>query len=292
MGRVGESAVRTHPLPRVVLTSLRVLCEMQPASIIPVLVNPPPHFARSTPIRISELDASGLALGRDEVHLWHIALDEHRVESLHPLLNTEESVRANRFHFDRDRNHFTVARAALRKLLSTYLRIDASEVQLSYGEMGKPFLDGHADDLSFNLAHSGGRALYGFSRGRDLGVDLEIIREDFTGEDIARRFFSATEVVALESVAPELRKDAFFNCWTRKEAYIKARGEGLSMPLDCFDVSLAPGEPAALLKNHEDEGELARWEMRSIPVAVGFVAAIVVEGHDWELKTFTLEPDT
>ncbi len=241
---------------------------------------------------MSGLGVTGVQLGRDEVHLWHVALDEHSAESLQPLLNADESARASRFHFARDRNHFTVARAALRKLLSTYLQIDAAEVHLSYGEMGKPFLEGHDGDISFNLAHAGGRALYGFSRGRDLGVDLELIREDFTGEDIARRFFSTTEVVALQSVPAELRKDAFFNCWTRKEAYIKARGEGLSMPLDCFDVSLAPGEPAALLKNHEDEGELTRWEMRSIPVAEGFVAAIVVEGHDWELKTFTLEPDS
>jgi 4'-phosphopantetheinyl transferase len=265
---------------------------MIPASIILALVNHPTEdFDRVRPVTISALEASGLTLSRDEVHLWHIALDEHAVESLKPFLNSEESVRANRFHFARDRNHFTVARAVLRKLLSTYLRIEASDVRLSYGEMGKPFLDAHADEIRFNLAHAGGRALYGFSRHRDLGVDLELIREDFTGDDIARRFFSATEVDALQSVPDELRKNAFFNCWTRKEAYIKARGEGLSMPLDCFDVSLIPGEPAALLKNHADEAEVRRWEMRSISVADGFVAAIVVEGHGWELKTFSLEPE-
>ena len=270
------------------------MCRMVSASIIRVLNNSALEESdRGTPITISELDASGLTLGRDEVQLWHIALDEHAGEGLQPLLNADESVRATRFHFARDKNHFTVARAALRKLLSAYLRVNAAEVRLSYGEMGKPFLDGHAGDIRFNLAHSGGRALYGFSRGRALGVDLELIREDFfTGDDIARRFFSTAEVLALQSLPAEIRKDSFFNCWTRKEAYIKARGEGLSMPLDCFDVSLAPGEPAALLRHHQDADEVTRWEMRSIPVAEGFVAALVVEGHDWELKTFTLAPDS
>src|SRR5688572_16990473 len=153
---------------------------MIPASIIPALVNyPTEEFVRGTPITISALDASGLTLSRDEVHLWHVELGEHAVESLKPRLNSEESVRANRFHFARDRNHFTVARALLRKLLSTYLRIDPSEVRLSYGEMGKPFLKGQPDQVSFNLAHAGGRALYGFSRGRELGVDIEFIKEDF-----------------------------------------------------------------------------------------------------------------
>lgn len=269
------------------------LCQMCPASIIPVLANyPTEDFALGKPVKISELDTSGLILKRDEVHLWHIALYAHAVGGLQPLLNADESTRANRFHFARDRNHFTVARASLRKLLSAYLRVNAIGVPLSYGEMGKPFLAGHADNINFNLAHSGGRALYAFSRGRDLGVDLEFIREDFTGDDIAKRFFSAAEVAALQSVPADFRKDAFFNCWTRKEAYIKARGEGLSMPLDRFDVSLIPGEPAELLRNHQDEDEVTRWKMKSVPVPEGFVAAIVVEGHDWELKTFTLEPDS
>ena len=122
--------------------------------------------------------------------------------------------------------------------------------------------------------------------GREVGVDLEFIKEDLAGDKIADRFFSASEIVALKNLPPELRQQAFFNCWTRKEAYIKARGEGLSMPLDEFDVSLAPGEPAALLRNHKEPAEVTRWTMQSIPVPSGYVAALVVEGHDWRLKTF------
>lgn len=241
------------------------------------------------PVAIEDLPALNIALGDDEVQLWHAALDSHSAESLEHLLSEDEIVRARRFHFATDRNHFTVARALLRKLLASYLRT-SQPLLLSYGEKGKPFLAA-ADMLpiSFNLAHSGGRALFAFSKGRELGVDLELIREDMTGDDIARRFFSEREVGALRDLPEVFRQQAFFNCWTRKEAYIKARGEGLSMRLDSFDVSLAPGETAALLKNHTDEAEVARWEMRAIVVPPGYVAALVVEGHGWQLKTFSLE---
>ncbi len=246
---------------------------------------------RGNLVDINDLPMLNLTLGADEIHLWHAALDAHSVEGLQHLLSEDELLRADRFHFTRDRNHFAVARGLLRKLLSTYLRMDPNQLRLSYGEMGKPFLaESHASPISFNLAHSGGLAIYAFSLSRELGVDLEFIREELAEEGIAERFFSRREIGELQAVPVELRKQAFFNCWTRKEAYIKARGEGLSMPLDAFDVSLTPGEPAALLKNHADETDVTRWEMRSIPVAAGYVAALVVEGHDWKLKTFGLEP--
>lgn len=260
--------------------------------IIPALIDHAVEDSvRGYLVDIDYLPRLNLTLGADEVHLWHAALDAHSVAGLQPLLSEDEILRSHRFHFAQDRNHFTVARGLLRKLLSTYLGIDPNQLRLLYGEKGKPFLaESHTSPISFNLAHSGGLAIYAFSQSRELGVDLEFIREDLAGEEIAERFFSRREIGALQTLPVELRKHAFFNCWTRKEAYIKARGEGLSMPLDQFDVSLAPGEPAALLKNHADEAEVARWEMRSIPVAPGYVAALVVEGHDWKLKTFSLEP--
>jgi 4'-phosphopantetheinyl transferase len=249
-------------------------------------------FVHGTLVDLSDLPGLDLALGGDEVHLWHASLDLFSAENLEHVLFEDEVIRARRFHFAKDRNHFTVARALLRKLLQSYLRGD-DQLHLQYGEMGKPFLaEKDTRPISFNLAHSGGRAIYAFSRNRELGVDLEFIREDMTGDDIAKRFFSERETNTLQAVPAEQRKQAFFNCWTRKEAYIKARGEGLSMPLDSFDVSLAPGETAALLRNHTDDAEVARWEMRAIPVASGFVAALVVEGHDWALKTFELERGT
>jgi 4'-phosphopantetheinyl transferase len=231
-----------------------------------------------------------LTLGRNEVHLWQARLDDQLVDSLKLLLSEEETARANRFHFTNDRNHFIVARGLLRRLLAAYLDVASSaDLTFSYGDKGKPFLaENQWASINFNLAHSHGMALYAFSHDRELGVDLEFVKDEFADEKIADRFFSSSEIKALQKIPAELRRQAFFDCWTRKEAYIKARGEGLSMPLNEFDVSLAPGEAAALLRNHKDAAEVARWSMKSIPVDPGYVAALVVEGHNWELKMFSL----
>jgi 4'-phosphopantetheinyl transferase len=238
---------------------------------------------------INQLPLHSLTLGHTEVHLWRARLDDQLAESLKLLLSAEETARANRFHFAKDRNHFIVSRGLLRRLLAAYLGVASSaDLSFSYGEKGKPFLaENQQGSINFNLAHSHGMALYAFSHDRELGVDLEFVKDELADEQIAKRFFSTTEVEALQRVPAELSRQAFFNCWTRKEAYIKARGEGLSMPLNEFDVSLAPGEPAALLRNHKDAAEVTRWSMKSVPMETGYVAALVVEGHDWELKTFS-----
>jgi 4'-phosphopantetheinyl transferase len=241
----------------------------------------------------NDLPLHTLTLSKDEVHVWHAALDDHLAERLKLILSEDEISRANRFHFAKDRNHYIVARGLLRRLLAAYLGMSSSELQFLYADKGKPYLEEtQRRSIHFNLAHSHDMAIYAFSSGRELGVDLEFIREDLAGEKIAERFFSQWEISALRSLPAELRKQAFFNCWTRKEAYIKARGEGLSMPLDEFDVSLAPREPAALLKNYKDFGEVSRWTMQSISVAPGYVAALVVEGQGWRLKKFGFEPAT
>jgi 4'-phosphopantetheinyl transferase len=207
------------------------------------------------------------------------------------LLSEDETLRANRFRFAKDRNHFIVARGLLRKLLASYLLIHPAELRFSYRENGKPCLQQSGrSSINFNLAHSHNLAIYAFSQGRELGVDVEFMWKDFEdGQEVAERFFSSAEISALRSVPAELTRRVFFNCWTRKEAYIKARGEGLSMPLDVFDVSLLPGEPAALLKNHKEPAEVTRWSMQTLPMPQGYVAALVVEGHDWQLKTFGVE---
>jgi 4'-phosphopantetheinyl transferase len=127
-------------------------------------------------------------------------------------------------------------------------------------------------------------ALYALTRGRALGVDVEYVRDDLAGQEIAERFFSRQEVRALSALPADARTRAFFNCWTRKEAYIKARGEGLSLPLDQFDVSLTPGEPAALLGTRPDPQEAARWLLRELAPARGYVAALAVEGRGWRLR--------
>lgn len=225
-------------------------------------------------------------LESNEVHLWGFNLEQQSPDILRLLLSDDEIQRAGRFHFAKDRNHFIAARGLLRKLLAAYLDVSPAGLEILYGEKGKPYLAASYTSINFNLAHSHKMAIYAFSRGRELGVDLEYIRVDLSGDKIAERFFSRREIDTLRAVPLELRKLAFFNCWTRKEAYIKALGEGLSMPLDEFDVSLAPGEPAVLLNNYKDEAEVSRWTMQSVSLPDGYVAALVVEGHDWSLKSF------
>jgi 4'-phosphopantetheinyl transferase len=238
----------------------------------------------------NDLPASSFTLNPNEVHVWLANLNDHQAERFRPLLAEDEIARADRFHFAKDRSHFVVARGWLRMLLGKYLDVPAGELRFVYGEKGKPSLNAsQTGAMNFNLAHSHGQAIFAFSHGCEIGVDLEFIREDVECEKIAERFFSAHEIDELKSVSLELRRQAFFNCWTRKEAYIKARGEGLSMPLNQFDVSLTPGEAAALLRNDKEPDEATRWTMQSVSVPDGYVAALVVEGDDWQLKSFEVK---
>ncbi|HSS21520.1 MAG TPA: 4'-phosphopantetheinyl transferase superfamily protein [Pyrinomonadaceae bacterium] len=233
--------------------------------------------------------ATQLELPADEVHVWLANLDAFGPESLRSLLAEDELARADRFHFDKDRNHFIVARGLLRRLLTSYLGSNAAELKFEYGRMGKPSLTAEQSDwLTFNLAHSNGFALYAVTRQRAVGVDLEFMRDDVAEEQLAERFFSPGEARRLRSLPVELRRQGFFNCWTRKEAYIKARGEGLSMPLSEFEVSFAASEAAALLGNQVEPEEVKRWSMKAIDVPSGYVGAVVAAGQNWRLKEFVL----
>ncbi|HZH31215.1 MAG TPA: 4'-phosphopantetheinyl transferase superfamily protein [Pyrinomonadaceae bacterium] len=233
-----------------------------------------------------------LAVG--EVHLWRASLVQtpDALSQFHSTLAPDESAKAARYRFRRDRDHYVAARGLLRRLLGLYLARPAESLQFTYGAYGKPSLAGAhaAADVRFNLSHSHELALYAFTRGCEVGVDIERVRAEFAGEDIAARFFSAREVSMLRTLPAHARTHAFFNCWTRKEAYIKARGEGLSHPLDEFDVSLIPGEPAALLGTRGDECELARWSLRSVDAGTGYAAALVVDGTDYTLRCWQWPP--
>lgn len=234
-----------------------------------------------------------LAVAEGEVHVWAAPLDPpaEAVRRHAGLLAPDERARAERFHFERDRRRFSVARGVLRHLLGRYLAADPRRVAFRYESHGKPALaDGTAGGgLRFNVSHSGEVALYAFARGRELGVDVEEVRPMEDGLDIAERFFSQAEVAAFRALPADVRDEAFFNCWTRKEAYIKAVGEGLSFPLHVFDVSLAPGEPARLIASR-DPRQAERWSLRALPdPAPGYRAAIVVEGGGWELACWRWE---
>jgi 4'-phosphopantetheinyl transferase len=227
-----------------------------------------------------------------QVHVWRVPLDIPASvrTALHETLSPDERDRAGRYRFDRDRNRFTVGRGVLRLLLGSYLGIPPDRPRLCYGAQGKPALanEGGEWDLQFNLSHSQGLALVAFSPGRALGVDLEQIRPDLAEDRIAESFFSRQEVATLRALPPEQQAEAFFACWTRKEAYIKALGGGLSISLDSFDVSLAPGAPAALLRVRDDPGEASRWSLRELDPGPGFAGALVVEGHGWQLERWQI----
>jgi 4'-phosphopantetheinyl transferase len=226
-------------------------------------------------------------LTTDDVHVWRFALDLDTalLARLRETLAEEECRRADRFHFEKDRRHFLAGRGGLRFLLGAYLGRRPEEVRFVYGNQGKPRLadEDNTDSLRFNLTHSHGLALLAVTRGREIGVDVERLRDmERDGEGLAERFFSPRETAELRALPPELRREAFFHCWTRKEAYIKAKGQGLSLPLDQFDVSLHPDE-AALLATRFDPDDAQRWSMQSLRPSAEYVAALVVEGHEWRL---------
>ena len=232
-------------------------------------------------------------LGEGEVHVWRAGLEPGGPElrRLWEILSTDERQRADRFHFQRDRVHFVAARGGLREILGRYTGATAESLRFSYDSFGKPSLSGPSTSveaggapLRFNVSHSGGVALYAVAVGRALGVDIERVREDFAGLDIARNFFSPHEVAALSALPADERPTAFFDCWTRKEAYIKALGEGLSHPLHLFTVSLTPGQPAALLRTDDDPAEAARWSLVELFPGEGYRAALAFEGEVSSLR--------
>lgn len=227
-----------------------------------------------------------LVLGANEVHLWRATVEVPAIDFLRfqRLLSSDERERSDRFHFERDRNRFVVARGLLRTILGSYLNLTPAELRFKYSEHGKPSLADCPGDLNltFNLAHSGRLVLFGITIQRAIGVDVEEIRDEIDTERIARRFFSARETRCLLSIPEQDRKAAFFYCWTRKEAFLKANGAGLSLPLDQFDVSLYPGEPARLLETRWDENECPRWSLQAVDVGPAYAATVAVEGHDWE----------
>jgi 4'-phosphopantetheinyl transferase len=234
-------------------------------------------------------EPGALALPPDEVHLWRIDLERLAAEEARwqRILSEDELARAKRFHFSRDRQKFSATRALLRTILGKYVGCRPETIVFRYSQKDKPLLQSSpgASPVEFNVSHSGSRALLAFARGREVGVDIELVRSNLDYESLARRYFSLAEQKQLAAIeAPEKCK-GFFRCWTRKEAYIKANGAGLSLPLDGFDVSLKAGEQNALLATRPDGGESARWSLREIEIGDGYEAALCVKGNGWVLKS-------
>lgn len=218
---------------------------------------------------------SPLILTRDCVHVWRIALTQPTavVNELEALLAAGERARAGQFHFLRDRRAFTVAKGAARQILAHYLGTDPRSLIFDKGHFGKPFLSSR--ELRFNLSHSGEFALLAVAAEREVGVDVEEIRDMEDAAMIAERFFSPGENRKLRAVlGSAIGGLAFFNCWTRKEAFIKAIGEGLSHPLNTFEVTFLPNETVEL---RLDETKSYRWVLSALHISDRYSGALVVE---------------
>jgi 4'-phosphopantetheinyl transferase len=218
------------------------------------------------------------------VHVWRVALDVEPVvyARLQDVLSSDEQDRAARFRFDEPRREFVVTRGVLRTLLGRYLGVSAASVDFQQNAHKKPALAPiHGDsNVRFNVSHSHDWALLAFARGRDVGVDVEAVRPDVEHEKLAERFFTPSETEKLMALPVDMRLKAFFDCWTRKEAYMKARGAGLHLGLDQVEVAFAPGEPPAVLRIAEPGREAERWTLIDLTPGPGYSAALAVEGAD------------
>jgi 4'-phosphopantetheinyl transferase len=218
------------------------------------------------------------SLPAGEVHVWRSCLERptETVERMRGLLAGDEQGRADRFRFERGRSRYIVGRALLRLLLARYVESAPDELEFEYGAFDKPALRAGP---WFNVSHSGPIALYAFSGRGEIGIDVEIDDADVAHQRIAERFFSPAEVSALRSLPASVQPRAFLTCWTRKEAFIKARGDGLSLALDSFDVTLVPGAPAALLRTAWCSEEADRWSLQDLSDRrAGYVAAVAISG--------------
>src|SRR3989449_9302213 len=214
-----------------------------------------------------------------EIVVTRLDVGPDAVRAAAEQLSDGERQRATRFAFDRDRCRFVVGRSRLRELLGERLEVGPDALELAYGVRGKPALAGRfADsDLRFNLSHCDDVALYAFSSGREIGVDVEAVRAIPDGDAIAACMFSRGENEVYCSLEPRDKPLGFFNCWTRKEAFIKALGDGLYHPLDRFEVSLAPGEPARILRVESTTGDQCGWTLPSFLPLPGLIGAVVLQ---------------
>jgi 4'-phosphopantetheinyl transferase len=229
-------------------------------------------------------------MGAGEVHVWRARLkcsaDVHA--RLWTSLSTDERSRARRYRFADDRDSFVVARGILRAILARYTGIEPAMLRFRYGSQGKPELDApdSTGAIAFNLAHSGGLAVYALARGRRVGVDIEAEHANQNHARVSEMFFSQLEIDALRQLPPKVQPEAFLACWTRKEAFLKATSEGLSRVLDEFQVSTNPDDSDPRLCVASCPEETTRWRLMDLDVAAGYRAAICVEGRVWQARFF------
>lgn len=220
-----------------------------------------------------------------EIHVWVAATRETNNfrQSCYPVLSAAEQERARRFKFEKDERLFAIAHAALRSILSSYLSVAPNEIEFVIGPQGKPRLAAASrENLFFNLSHSGELAVIAFAA-RELGVDAECVKENFGFEEVAGHFFTAREVTALRALPSHLQRRAFYQCWTCKEAFLKAKGTGLSGELDEVQI-VSNGEGARI------NAYVPGWSLKEIDVGDGYAAAVVSAGGPAEVRIYRWAP--
>lgn len=236
-----------------------------------------------------------ILLKTNEIHIWRAFISSDQVENYKNLLTDEEMYRAGKYFFERDRQRYILSRGILKKLLSSYAKVKPENIQFIYNKYGKPYLNmpSRSVEIQFNISHSEDIILLAFTYGHKIGIDIEYQRAEFADMKIAEHFFSPAEISALAMLPDNMRKKAFFECWTRKEAFIKAKGQGLTIPLDGFEVSVMPDEPAQLLNIYDDPEEVKRWMMMNIETGGNYCGALVTESdtysvffYDWKDSTY------
>jgi 4'-phosphopantetheinyl transferase len=237
---------------------------------------------------------SDLRLMSDEVHIWLGMLDRHEAATNAHLqtLAGDEIARAGRFHFDHDRKRFITRRGALRTIMGQYLGMDKRDVMFEYGKHGKPAVAGacNRENIRFSIAHSAGVALMAFARSHDIGIDIERIRPVPEMDGVVERFFSAGEKAHIRGLPLHERREAFFRVWTRKEAFVKATGEGLSRSFETFDTMRAPGSQAAGRTIDEDLMEILDRSLLPPEPARAYAGALAVDGKRMARRYFNWMP--
>jgi 4'-phosphopantetheinyl transferase len=225
---------------------------------------------------------------KDEIHIWVASLDQsiRWLTIFEQMLSVDERQRARRFYFERDQRRFVAGRGMLRVTIGRYLGLEPQKVQFQYSKNGKPFLppQNQQASLEFNLSHSGELALYALTRNRRIGIDVEILNPVPQAEEIASQFFSANECASIVRLPETLRTNRFLELWTCKEAYIKALGEGLSHPLNQFEITQISRHSKSIVRLDRPIEEAGTWSITSFRPENGYEAALAADDHDWQLK--------
>jgi 4'-phosphopantetheinyl transferase len=231
-----------------------------------------------------------LKINSSDIHLWRRKLEspDQEIQTLFNILNEEEKIKAKRFVFEKHQRRFIVARSTLKIILSNYLKIAPNQIGLKYSSRGKPTLikDINPDKLEFNVSHSEELAIYGITRDRLIGVDVEYNRAMGDAEQLAKRFFCPQEYEIIRSLNSPEKEQTFFQLWTAKEAYLKATGEGISGGLDQIVVSLETINPFLALPNSGKP--LTDWTLFTLTPQTEYLASVVVQGNHCALKYWEL----